>query len=75
LNEAAAARLHAATKSLHVLSTSRAEFAAAAFTSRIVGLRNSRKHKKHRYAERQTNDSVCHHLVVPPAFLQIMVSD
>jgi hypothetical protein len=53
LNEAAPARLNAYTKSLHVLTTSRAEFAAAALAdSRTVGLRNSRKRsKKHCYAE------------------------
>jgi hypothetical protein len=64
LNETATARLHAAAKSLQVLTTSRAKFAAVAgSTNRIVGLRNSRKHsKEHRYAERRTNDSVYRHL-------------
>jgi hypothetical protein len=45
--------LHAGTKSLQVLTTSRAQFAAAtAAGSRTVGLRNSRKRsKKHCHAE------------------------
>jgi hypothetical protein len=70
LNDAAAARLHAATKSLHVLTTSRAEFAAAAGSrSRIIYLRNSRKGgKKHRYAEGRTGDPLYHHLGILPAF-------
>jgi hypothetical protein len=75
LNEAAAARLHAGAKSLQVLTTSRAQFAAATVAgSRTVGLRNSRKRsKKHCHAEWPTNDSV--HLCTPRAFLQIMVID
>jgi hypothetical protein len=53
LNEAATAGLNTRTKSLHVLTASRAEFAAAALAeSRIVGLRNSRNRRKKRcYAE------------------------
>jgi hypothetical protein len=75
LNEAAPARLHAGTKSLQVLTTSRAQFAAATVAgSRTVGLRNSRKRsKKHCHAEWPTDDSV--HLCTPGAFLQIMVID
>jgi hypothetical protein len=64
LHEAAPAGLHADTKSLHVLTTRRAEFAAAACAgSRTVGLRNSRRpSKKHCYDERPTGDSAYHHL-------------
>ena len=66
--EATAAGLHADTESLHILTTSRAEFTAAArASSRTVGLRNGRNHsKKHCYAERPTSESLYRHLGILP---------
>src|SRR5271170_7525322 len=60
LNEAAPARLHGGAKSLQVLTTSRAEFVAAAYAeSRTVGLRDSGERSKRHYYDcdqRPTSD-------------------